>query len=144
VTVLMGSIFCRLTVNTPPCLTGLGESFTLAESAAAGGSGEGEGVGWAKGEGEGVGAAVGVGAGVGLAVGDGRATVAVGAAVTVATGATAMLAGSLSLFWQARRARPAVRAARASSPLKLDISRRFYRKCAAKCTPYRVSKHVRD
>jgi hypothetical protein len=130
----------------------LSESFTLAESAAAGGSGEGEGVGWAKGEGvgwvkgegEGVGAAVGVGAGVGLAVGDGRVAVAVGAAVTVATGEAAMLAGSLSLFWQARRARPAVRAARASRPLKLDISRRFYRKSTAECTPYRVSKHVRD
>ena len=46
--------------------------------------------------------------------------------------------------WQARRARPAVRAARASIPLRLDISRRFYRKSTAECTPYRVSKHVRD
>jgi hypothetical protein len=131
-------------VNTPPCFTGLGESFTLAESAAAGGSGEGEGVGWAKGEGEGVGAAVGVGAGVGLAVGDGRAAVAVGAAVTVATGATAMLAGSPSLFWQARRARPAVRAARASIPLKLSISRRFYPKSTDDCTPHCVSRNARD
>ena len=71
---------------------------------------------------------------VGAAVGDGGLAVAVWAAVTVATGEAPMPVGSLSLFWQARRARAAARAARASIPLKLDISRRFYRKSIAECT----------
>jgi hypothetical protein len=87
---------------------------------------------------------VGAGVGVGIAVGDGGAAVTVEATVVVARGEARISVGSPPPFWQARRARAAAKAARADDALKLDISRRFYRKNSLRCTQYRVSRHVRD